>query len=98
MRTCPNSVLHPWLKEQLSDILQGLPQPEGALDPALNRPLWCRWQQSLRERFTLPEQLPCLRMLLVWDNLAGHKSAEMVLWLCAQGVMPLYTPLSGSWL
>lgn len=37
-------------------------------------------------------------MLLVWDNLAGHKTPEMVLWLFAQGVMPLYTPLSGSWL
>ena len=49
-------------------------------------------------RFTLPEQLPPLRMLLVWDNLAGHKTPEMVLWLCRNGIMPLYTPLGGSWL
>jgi transposase len=34
----------------------------------------------------------------VWDNLTGHKSAEMVVWLCQHGVMPLYTPLGGSWL
>jgi hypothetical protein len=35
---------------------------------------------------------------LVWDNLAGHKTPELVCWLCAHGVMPLYTPLGGSWL
>src|SRR5664279_3209586 len=48
--------------------------------------------------FTLPERLPPLRLLLVWDNLAGHKSTEMVVWLCQHGIMPLYTPLGGSWL
>ena len=37
-------------------------------------------------------------MLLVWDNLTGHKSVEMVLWLCQHGIMPLCTPLGGSWL
>jgi hypothetical protein len=37
-------------------------------------------------------------MLLIWDNLAGHKSWEMVKWLLEHGVVPLYTPLSGSWL
>jgi hypothetical protein len=37
-------------------------------------------------------------MLLVLDNLAGHKTPDFVLWLVAQGIMPLYTPLSGSWL
>jgi hypothetical protein len=34
----------------------------------------------------------------VLDNLTGHKTPEFVLWLFAHGVMPLYTPLSGSWL
>ena len=53
---------------------------------------------GLAERFTLPAELPPLRMLLVWDNLTGHKTAEMVIWLCQHGVMPLYTPLGGSWL
>ena len=37
-------------------------------------------------------------MLLVLDNLAGHKTPDYVLWLAAQGIMPLYTPLGGSWL
>jgi hypothetical protein len=42
--------------------------------------------------------VPPLRLILVWDTLAGHLSAELVLWLFAHGVLPLYTPLSGSWL
>src|SRR5262252_1612470 len=37
-------------------------------------------------------------MLLVLDSLAGHKTPSLVLWLFARGVMPLYTPLGGSWL
>jgi hypothetical protein len=37
-------------------------------------------------------------MLLVLDNLAGHKTPDFVLWLVAHGIMPLYTPLGGSWL
>ena len=37
-------------------------------------------------------------MLLVLDNLAGHKTPSFVRWLFAQGIMPLDTPLSGSWL
>ena len=48
--------------------------------------------------FTLPHTLPPLRLLLVWDNLAGHKTPDLVLWLCEHGVMPLYTPVGGSWL
>ena len=34
----------------------------------------------------------------MWDNLTGHKTPDLVCWLCAHGVMPLYTPLGGSWL
>jgi hypothetical protein len=41
---------------------------------------------------------PPVRLILIWDNLAGHKSPELVHWLCHQGILPLYTPLSGSWL
>ncbi len=58
--------------------------------------LWKSWQLSVR--ITLSEELPHLRMLLVLDNLAGHKTPEMVLWMFEHGVMPLYTPLGGSWL
>jgi hypothetical protein len=31
------------------------------------------------------------------DNLVGHKTPAFVLWLFAYGIMPLYTPLGGSW-
>ncbi len=93
-----NVVLHPWLQEQLSAIVTALPAADPVLDAAANRAQWERWQQGLSEKFTLLTELPPLRMLLIWDNLAGHKTPEMVCWLMAHGIMPLYTPLGGSWL
>jgi hypothetical protein len=93
-----NPVLHGWLQEALAAIVAALPANAAPSDPAAGRALWEAWQQDLTVRFTLPEQLPPLRVLLVWDNLAGHKTPEMVLWLCRHGIMPLYTPLGGSWL
>src|SRR5215203_3597512 len=94
---CTNAVLHPWLRERLTAILAELPAP-AAHDPAFTHAAWEVWQAGLTLPFTLPEELPPLRLLLVWDNLTGHKTPELVLWLCAQGVMPLYTPVGGSWL
>lgn len=94
----PNAVLHPWLKEELTAILAALPVTIEPVDPVTTRAVWTLWQAGLSQPFTLPTELPPLRALLVWDNLAGHKTPELVLWLCAQGVMPLYTPLGGSWL
>ena len=46
-----------------------------------------RWQDGL-PRFTLLEALPPLRLLLILDNLAGHKSTAFVGWLMAHGIMP----------
>jgi hypothetical protein len=92
-----NPILHPWFKEQLSEILKRMPE-KPLLDPESNRKLWISWQEGLSRRITLSEQLPPLRMLLVWDNLKGHHTPEMVLWLFEHGVMPLYTPVGGSWL
>lgn len=87
----PNAVLHPWLQAELAAILAALPPlPVGA------RPVVAQWATWLgREPWT---PLPPLRLLLVWDNLAGHTSWALVRWLFEHGVMPLYTPLSGSWL
>jgi hypothetical protein len=93
-----NLVLHAWLEEELQKKLAALPPAIPVTDPEANRGQWATWQEGLSVRFTLPEQLPALRALLVWDNLAGHKTAAIVLWLCAHGIMPLYTPLGGSWL
>lgn len=98
VRNCPNSVLHPWLQQELSTILTPLPEPAVTLDTQTTRQLWEGWQAGLSSPFTLPEALPPLRMLLVLDNLKGHKTPDFVLWLVEQGIMPLYTPLGGSWL
>jgi hypothetical protein len=96
--SCPNSVLHPWLKQELTDILASLPQPSLVLEPEANRALWEIWFEGLSVRPTLPAELPPLRMLLILDNLKGHKSSDLVQWLFEHGIIPLYTPLGGSWL
>jgi DDE superfamily endonuclease len=93
----PNTVLHPWLQAELTAILSALPETEPR-PAAENRPCWERWQEGLRVRITLPKELPPLRLLLVLDNLSGHYSVDFVLWLFSHGIMPLYTPLGGSWL
>ena len=95
---CTNAILQPWLRDRLSEILTEAPASAPARDPAVTRAAWAVWQAGLTRPFTLPDVLPPLRLLLVWDNLAGHKTPDLVLWLCAQGVMPLYTPVGGSWL
>jgi hypothetical protein len=47
---------------------------------------------------TLPEDLPPLRMLMIWDNFRGHSTSGKVLWLVQHGIMTLFTPIGGSWL
>jgi DDE superfamily endonuclease len=94
-----NAVLHPWLKDELTAILAALPSlPADTVSVAAERAMWEAWQAGLSVRFTLLAKLPPLRVLLVLDNLTGHKSADLVCWLMAHGIMPLYTPLAGSWL
>ncbi len=93
-----NAVLHPWLQTELSAILATLPESAVQDVSVANRSQWTPWQAGLTEPITLPAELPPLRMLLVLDNLAGHKTPAFVLWLFRHGIMPLYTPLSGSWL
>lgn len=93
-----NAILHPWIKQQVEEILKTLPE-QSILDEETNHQAWKTWQHGLSVRITLPEKLPPFRMLLIWDNLAGHHTPELVLWLFAHGVvMLLYTPLGGSWL
>ncbi len=97
--TCPNAVLHGWLKEELTAILATLPPPVAVPgDGVTLRSAWEHWQEGLSVKPTLASELPPLRMLLVMDNLAGHKTPAFVLWLFSMGIMPLYTPLGGSWL
>jgi len=97
--SAPNVVLHPWLKEELTQILKPILQREAEMGrpEESERPVGARWRTWLwpHER---DEGLPPLRLILVWDNLAGHLTPEIVVWLFQQGIMPLYTPLGGSWL
>ena len=89
----PNVVLHPWLQQELVQVLAELPdRPMSNSEP----PPPTQWTTWLDHAPHAP--LPPLRLILIWDNLAGHLSTSMVIWLFAHGVMPLYTPLSGSWL
>jgi len=107
-----NVVLHPWLREQLSALVQALPPARlmedqaatrtaatrtAATRTAATRAQWERWQEGLTEKFSLLEELPPLRMLLIWDNLAGHKTPALVCWLMRHGILPLDTPLRNLW-
>jgi hypothetical protein len=84
-------VLHPWLQEELLAMLAPLPP----LPPPPRSPLgdWAHWLGDPPRA-----ALPPLRVLLVWDKLAGHHTPDLVRWRFQHGIMPRYTPLSGSWL
>ena len=93
--SAPNVVLHPWLQAELAAILAALPSSPPPPLPA-DRPLRRHWERWVSWLDGAP--LPPLRLILIWDNLAGHTSADLMRWLARHGVLPLYTPLSGSWL
>ena len=46
MRTT-NAILHPWLREELADIVEGLPGREAPCDPEENLAEWKSWQEGL---------------------------------------------------
>lgn len=93
-----NAVLHPWLTAQLSQRLAELEreQPVASLPPEEQRPLAAQWATWLGHPPRTPK--PPLRIILVLDNLAGHLSYDLVEWFFEHGVMPLDTPVGGSWL
>ncbi len=64
--------------------------------PEPERPALAQWATWLGHEPC--EALPPLRLILIWDNLAGHLSWAIVRWLFQHGILPLYTPLPGSWL
>jgi len=84
--------------EQLSEVLAEIEKkhPRAELPPEAERPACARWETWLGHPPRNPE--PPLRIVLVLDNLAGHLSYDLVRWLFDHGVMPLYTPIGGSWL
>jgi transposase len=89
-----NAILHPWLQRELTAILKQCPPAPEAV------PLGRRWQDW--DIYPAADQLdrffPPVRMLLIWDNLAGHKSHSMVQWCAEHGILLLSTPNAGSWL
>jgi transposase len=89
-----NAVLHPWLKQELTAILAQCPP---APDPVPVGRRWVDWDYHPEATF-YDQRYPPLRMLLIWDNLRGHLTPELVEWCRERGIGPLYTPLSGSWL
>jgi transposase len=90
-----NAMLHPWLKQELSAILADLP-PLPAEQTQEWGHRWSDWgyPEGYAERFGWPP----VRMVLIWDNLVGHTSADILVWCHHQGIALLYTPLGGSWL
>jgi hypothetical protein len=71
-----NAVLHPWLRTELAAVLATLPP---VAVPEEERPPLARWATWLGHEPRDP--LPPLRLLLIWDNLAGHLSWSIVRWL-----------------
>jgi DDE superfamily endonuclease len=105
VRSSTNQILHGWLKAELTDILAALPPPSEEMvqmSSQANRTVWESWREGLGVRVTLCEELceelPPLRVLLVMDNLVGHTTPQLLVWMFQHGILPLYTPLSGSWL
>lgn len=94
-----NAVLHPWLTEQLAAVLAEIEQqhPAETLPAEEQRPPAAQWRTWLWPHESAAG-LPPLRIILVLDNLAGHLSPDLLGWFFHHGVMPLYTPVGGSWL
>lgn len=88
-----NATLHPWLQQEVAAILATVPPP----DPDAPARQAAAWEWRERSLWNLNE-VPPVRLLLVWDNLAGHHTPALLNWLVARGVWPLFTPLGGSWL
>ena len=81
--SAPNAVLHPWLRGELTQILAALPP---VTTPEAARPPLARWDAWLGHA---PREPSPLRLILVWDNLAGRALAgqhprtpeEIIRWL-----------------
>jgi hypothetical protein len=89
-----NAELHPWLKGELSTLLAQC--PPAPTEPTPGR-RWSDWDYH-PDAHLLDAHLPPVRLLLIWDNLRGHVTPSLVQWMADRGIVPLYTPLGGSWL
>src|SRR4029453_1519575 len=64
----PATQPHEYIRGGTTKILTELPPPGSSQDVAATPAAWQVWQAGLTTPFTLPEDLPPLRLLLVWDN------------------------------
>jgi hypothetical protein len=78
VRSAPNVVLHPWLHEQVHAILTHLETPPLPVRVPVpeEHPLLLTWQHGWWSS-EQPKPAPVLRLLVIWDNLAGHLSYHM---------------------
>lgn len=90
----PNPVLHGWLRRELAAIVAACGPAPAAPGPGQR---WEDWHLTPQPPWWA-EGLPPLRVLLIWDNLAGHCDWELEQDLLNAGILPLYTPVAGSWL
>ena len=74
----PRPVGRAWLQHELLEVLKEL--PEASID-RVDLPQAAEWAKWLGHVPDMP--LPPLRLILVWDNLAGHLSTSIVTWLFA---------------
>jgi hypothetical protein len=89
-----NAELHPWLKDELTALLAQCAPPPAEPTPGRR---WSDWDYH-PDAHLLDAHFPPVRLLLIWDNLKGHLTPSLVRWLGQSGIVPLYTPLGGSWL
>ncbi|MBI3970910.1 MAG: transglycosylase SLT domain-containing protein [Chloroflexi bacterium] len=87
---------HPWLRDELTAVLATL-APLTDLDPLAPGRRWSDWDWHA-DATTKDATLPPIRLLLIWDNLAGHKTPAFVQWCWDRGILLLSTALGGSWL
>jgi hypothetical protein len=97
--SAPNVVLHPWVQGEVQRLLDPLDKkPPIVRVPLLDdHPLVLTWQHWWWS-YERPKPAPALRLILIWDTLAGHLRSDMVRWVLQHGILPLSTPISGSWL
>ena len=81
--SAPNAVLHPWLKEQLSEVLAEIERksPQSELPPEDERPLCARWQTWLGHPPPMPlpplrKNSPTVKSLIVADERDLGKERE----------------------
>lgn len=90
----PNAIPHPWLRAEAAATLAESPPVPDPAAPARPGASW-RWGQG--DPPAWPADPPPVRLLLVWDDPAGHRTPALEAWSVERGVWLLPTPLGGPW-